>query len=172
MRGGIIPGIHDADHASAFFAGRDRFLAAGGPRRCSSLAKHGGKCGAWALRGHEQCVIHVSVPVRRERRLRLLTRPKSAKQAARALVREQARLVRVGWKADRFRPGQTVTLGPREDAFQADVDAFGFSPSCWSPATLDAARWCWVGVRAGRMSVDQLRARVRWHVAQDALSEV
>jgi hypothetical protein len=172
MRGGIIPGFHSEDHRAAFVAARDRWLAAGGPQRCSASAKHGGPCGAIALRGHKQCRHHVANPVRRARRLLHLTHPVTAKQAARALVREQARLVRVGWKTDRWTDGATVDLGPRENTFQADMRSFGFSPSCWSPATLDAARWCWVGVQAGRMSIDQLRARIRWHVAQDAFTAV
>ena len=172
MHGGIVPGIHDTEHAALFFAGRDRFLASGGPLRCSSLAKHGGKCGAWALRGHAQCIIHVSVKVRRERRRLMLTRPKSAAQLAKSLAKENARLVRVGWKTDRWRDGQTVTLGTREAAFRADIEAFGLPASGWSPATLDAARWCWVGLKAGRMSVDQLRVRVRFHVAQDVAAAV
>jgi hypothetical protein len=167
MHGGIIPGIHDEDHARKFFAGRDAFLAAGGPRRCSALAKHGGKCGGWALRGCPYCVLHAPNDVRRARRLRLLSRPLTAKQAARALRREQARLQRVAWKRDRWTAGATVTLGPREDAFRADLLALGFVPSTFSPATVDAARWCWLNVQTGRATADQLRDRVRWHVLKD-----
>jgi hypothetical protein len=167
MHGGIIPGNHDEDHARKFFAGRDAFLAAGGPRRCSALAKHGGKCGGWALRGCPYCVLHAPNDVRRARRLRLLSRPLTAKQAARALRREQARLQRVAWKRDRWTAGATVTLGPREDAFRADLLALGFVPSTFSPATVDAARWCWLNVQTGRATADQLRDRVRWHVLKD-----
>jgi hypothetical protein len=167
VHGGIIPGIHDEAHALAFFAGRDRFLAAGGPRRCSALAKHGGKCGAWALHGHAQCIHHVANPIRRERRLRLLHRPKSAAQLARALRREQARLQRVAWREDRWCDGATVTLGPREEAFQADILGLGFSLVAFSPATADAARWCWINVQAGRMTLPQFRDRVRWHALKD-----
>jgi hypothetical protein len=167
MHGGIIPGIHDERHAAAFFAGRDRFLSAGGPRRCSALNKAGNPCRAWALAGHPQCAHHAPSEVRRERRLRLLRRPNTPKQAAGALRREQARLQRIAWKADRYHGGATVTLGRREDGFQSDMHGLGFPPSGFSPATADAARWCWINVQAGRMTTDQLRDRLRWHVAQD-----
>jgi len=110
---------------------------------------------------------HAPNDVRRARRLRLLSRPLTAKQAARALRREQARLQRVAWKRDRWTAGATVTLGPREDAFRADLLALGFVPSTFSPATVDAARWCWLNVQTGRATADQLRDRVRWHVLKD-----
>jgi hypothetical protein len=167
MSGGIIPGIHDEAHALAFFAGRDRFLAAGGPRRCSAFAKHGGKCGGWALRGCPYCVLHAPNEVRRARRLLLLSRPLTAKQAARALRREQARLQRIAWKKDRWRDGATVALGAREEAFQADILGRGFNPVAFSPATADAARWCWINVQAGRMTLPQFCDRVRWNVLKD-----
>ena len=167
MHGGIIPGLRDEAHAAAFFAGRDRFLAAGGTRRCTALAKHGGKCGGWALRGHEQCAIHAPVPVRQERRKRLLSRPRTPKQAARARRREQARVQRIIWKGNRWAPGATVTLGPREDQCRADLCALGFDPAAFSPATADAARWSWLNVQAGRMTADQFRTRVQWHTLQD-----
>ena len=168
MRGGIIPGLHDAEHAAAFFAGRARLLARGGPPRCNSLNRHGGKCGAWALKGHPFCVIHAPVPVRRERRLSLLRHPKTAKQLTSALIREQARLQRVAWKVDRWRDGRTVDLGTREDAFLADVVAVGFRPSTFSPASMDAARWRWLGLQSRQITVDQFRDRIRWNVALDA----
>ena len=114
--------------------------------------------------------MHAPVPVRRERRLRLLARPKSAEQAARSVIREQARMQRVAWKDNRWRDGVTVTLGGREGDFMADALALGFSPLSWSPATLDQAKWGWIAVQAGRMTIDQFRQRVRYHAALDAIS--
>lgn len=171
MRGGIIPGLHSVEHAAAFFAAAERYRLAGGPPRCTSRAKHGGNCRALALRGYPYCAIHAPVSVRRERRLRLLRHPKTAAQAARALVREQARLQRIAWKADRWHGGQTVYLGDRDDGFLADVAASGMHPSYWSPATADAARWCWVRLKADRLNMEQFRERVRWNVALDRAAE-
>jgi hypothetical protein len=101
VHGGIIPGFHNAEHKQAFCVARDRWLAAGGPRRCTAQAEHGGRCGGWALRGLDYCPHHAPVSVRRERRLRMLRRPETAKQAARAQRREQARLQRIPWMRDR-----------------------------------------------------------------------
>ncbi len=168
MRGGwIIPGIHSDAHRRAFFAGRDRYLAAGGPRKCAAHAKHGRRCGGWALRGEGYCSHHASNAVRRARRLALLRRPISAAQADRLKRRESARLQRVLWKRDRWAAGSTVTLGGRDDAFAGDLRTLGFALSDLSPATADAARWVWLHVEAGRMTLDQLRDRMRWHVALD-----
>jgi hypothetical protein len=75
MHGGIVPGFHSSAHALAFYAARDRFLAAGGPPPYSASAIHGGPCGAIALRGYKQCRHHVANTVRRERCLRRLSRP-------------------------------------------------------------------------------------------------
>lgn len=167
MRPGIIPGYHSEEHRIAFESARDRWLAAGGPRRCASHRKDGNKCGGWALRGHEYCTHHVANSVQQARRLRLLSRPKTRKQAERARRREQARLQRAIWTADRWAPGGTVGLGPREDEFQIDMRALGFTPSSFSPATLDQARWAWIGATSGRRTRDELRDRVAFHVARD-----
>jgi hypothetical protein len=169
VRGGIVPGIHDDAHRRAFLAGRARFFAAGGPRRCAALAKHGGPCQAFALRGHEHCSHHAPNRVRHSRRLRLLSRPKTAAQAERARRREHARILRIIWRRDRHAPGATVTLGPREGAFVTDLQALGFDPASCSPATMDAARWLWIGVQSGRTVADQMRERVRWHIARDTV---
>ncbi len=167
MAGVFCPGFKSEEHRLAFYAARDRYLSSGRAPRCSAKAKHGGPCGALALRGHEQCFHHVATPVRRAQRLRRLARPATAAQAARAQRRAAAALQRIAWKADRWQDGQTVTLGEREPIFQADMRALGFSPSTFSPATADAARWAWIGADAGRMTRDDLRQRVRWNVAKD-----
>jgi hypothetical protein len=173
MRGsGLIPGFHDETHRAAFETARSRFLAAGGPRRCSARTKGDALCQGWALRGHEHCAHHAPNDVRRARRLRLLSQPKTAAQADRARRRERARIQRVIWRQDRTAPGATVALGPREDAFLADLQASVFDAASCTPATLDAARWAWLGVQAGRITVDQFRDRVRWHLAKDAAGDV
>ena len=165
---GIIPGIHGPEHLAALQAGRARLFSAGGAPRCSAHAKHGGPCGAMALSGEAFCYHHAPNPVRQARRLRLLQRPASAAQLQRTRRKEARRVQRRIWAKDRFAPGVTVDLGAKEDAFQADMRAFGLSPSGMSPATLDQARWCWLGLIAGRVTVDQLRGRVREHLARDA----
>lgn len=164
---GIIPGFHDAAHRQAFMAGRAAFQARGGQRRCVSGAKHGGRCGGWALRGQDQCRFHAPVAVRRALRLRQLFRPRSMSQAKRAAGRERARIQRIVWKRDRWALGGTVTLGERDAVFFDDMRALGFAVSRLSPASVDAARWAWLNVEAGRMTIDQFRDRVRWHAAQD-----
>ena len=164
---GLIPGFHNPDHRRAFDLGRGAFLAAGGPRRCASRTKAGLACGGWALRGEDYCAHHAPVPVRQARRLRLLSRPGTAAQANRAVRREHARVQRVIWQADRWTGGQTVTLGPREYAFEADAVAAGLSPERWAPASRDAGRWAWLQVQAGRVTLDQFRARMLWHAAKD-----
>jgi hypothetical protein len=165
---GIIPGLHSEAHRISFMAGRNRFFAAGGPPRCAAQAKHGGRCGAFALQRCDYCGHHAPNAVRRARRLRLLSRPKTAAQAERARRRESARVQRIIWRHDRHAPGATVTLGPRDEAFMADLQALGFNPVSCSPATMDAARWLWIGVQGGRTTFDQMRDRVRLHVARDA----
>ena len=151
-------------------AGIHRFLAAGGPRKCGAMAKHGGLCRGWALAGHSlpQCLHHSSNEASRERRARLLARPKSPEQAARALRRERARVQRATWRRDRWAAGATVTLGPREPAFESDLRALGFDLAHLSPASADAARWAWLNVQAGRTHPDQWGDRMRWHAARDA----
>jgi hypothetical protein len=165
---GITPGFHNEAHRRAFEAARDAFISAGGPRRCASLAKHGGACGGWALRGRDHCTHHVAVSVGRERRLRLLSQAKTPAQVERAIRRDNARVQRIVWKVDRWAPGATVTLGPGEEAFEAGIAALGFQLGSLSPASADAARWGWSHVQAGRMTLEHLRGRVRWHVAKDA----
>jgi len=164
---GLIPGFHDPDHRRAFELGRGAFLAAGGPRRCASRTKARQACGGWALRGEDYCTHHAPVPVRQARRLRLLSCPRTAAQANRAVRREHARVQRVIWKADRWTAGQTIDLGPRDAAFRADVTGLEFNLDRFSPATLDAARWSWLHVQAGRMDRGQFRDRLRWHTARD-----
>jgi hypothetical protein len=163
----FVPGLRDEQHRRAFFAGLQAFRAAGGPALCQSRKKDGGPCRRWALSGHQHCPHHVSNEVQRERREQLLRRPKTKAQAERAARREAARVQRIIWKADRWAPGATVTLGSREADFEADMRGLGFTPWTFSPATLDAARWTWVGVKASRVSRDQLRDRVRGHVLRD-----
>jgi hypothetical protein len=167
LYGGIIPGFHSPAHELAFYTARNRWLAAGGPLRCSATAKHGGKCNTIALRGYKYCRWHVASSVRRARALQQLRHPATAKQAARTVRREHARLQRIAWKNDRWCQGRTVTLGDREDAFEADVWARGFSPADWSAATLDAARWAWLGFKSNRLTSEQLTTRIRWHIGKD-----
>ena len=164
---GLRPGFHDERHRAAFVAARTRWLAAGGQARCKSRAKHGGRCGGWALRGAEYCLHHAPNAVRRERRERLLARPKRPEQADRTRRRESARVQRVAWRFDRWTAGQTIDLGPRDAAFRADVTGLEFNLDRFSPATLDAARWSWLHVQAGRMDRGQFRDRLRWHTARD-----
>jgi hypothetical protein len=163
----IVPGLHDEQHRRAFFAGLQAFRASGGPPLCQACKKDGGPCRRWALKGHRYCPHHVSNDVQRERRQRLLLRPKTRAQAERAARREAARVQRVIWQGDRWAPGSTVLLGAREVQFEIDMRGLGFAPWAFSPATLDAARWAWVGMQAGRLSPDMLRDRVRGHVLKD-----
>jgi hypothetical protein len=165
---GLITGFHTDAHRRAFEAGRDAFLAAGGPRRCASRTKSGRPCGGWALRGQTYCTHHAPVSVRRARRLRLLSHPKTAAQAARALLREGARVQRVTWTRDRWVEGATIVLGLRDKAFMADARSLGFMLDQLSPASRDAARWAWLNLKAGRMTTDQFRDRLRWHAARDS----
>lgn len=164
---GLIPGFHSEEHRAAFCAARDRWLAAGGPLRCASRAKHGGPCRGWALRGHRYCSHHAANDVQRARRLLLLTRPKTPEQAMQARRRESARVQRLVWARNRWSPGATVMLGPREAVFDADLLGCGLPLDRFSPATADAARWAWLNVQVGRMTLEQWRGRVRWHLARD-----
>jgi hypothetical protein len=168
----IVPGLHDERHRRAFFAGLQAFRAAGGPALCQALKKGGGPCRRWALKGHQYCQHHVSNDVQRERRQRLLMRPKTRAQRERAARREAARVQRVAWQADRWAPGSTIVLGGREAQFEVDMRGLGFAASTFSPATIDAARWAWVGMQAGRITRDQLRDRVRGHVGRDSRGPV
>ena len=163
----ITPGLHDEAHRQAFFAGMRAFWARGGPALCQSLKKDGMPCRLWALRGYKFCPHHVAPSVRSERRRRLLLRPKTAAQAMRGRLREAARMQRIIWKSDRWAPGVTVILGEREDQFIEDMRGLGFLVSAFSPASLDAARWGWIGLEAGRMSRDDWRNRIRLNLAKD-----
>ncbi len=165
--GSLRPGRHEKQHL--FEEGRARWLAAGGPRRCRSRNKSGNPCGGWALKGCDYCTHHAPNDVRRARRLRLLSRPRTEAQADRLRRREHARVQRTIWKRDRSAPGATVTLGEREGVFLDDVQALGFDPERFTPATLDAARWAWIQVQTKRLTWEQFRVRVSWHIARDPL---
>jgi hypothetical protein len=167
----FIPGLRNEQQRRAFFAGLQAFRAAGGPALCQANKKGGAPCRRWALKGHQYCPHHASPQVKRERRQRLLLRPKTRAQAGRAARREAARLQRIIWKTDRWAPGSTVALGAREAQFEIDMHGLGFSPGSFSPATLDQARWAWIGMQAGRVSRDEVRDRVRGHVIRDGSVE-
>jgi hypothetical protein len=167
---GITPGFHNEDHRKALALGRTRYLAAGGHPKCRALAKSGQPCRRWALRGEQFCSHHASPQAQRERRERLLLRPKTRAQAERAARKEAARVQRVVWRRDRWATGSTITLGAREAQFEIDMRGLGFTPWAFSPATLDAARWAWVGMEARGMTRDMLRDRVRGHVLKDGNS--
>jgi hypothetical protein len=171
MRHHLVPGLRDEQHRSAFFAGLQAFRDRGGPALCQARKKDGAPCRRWALKGHQYCPHHVSNDVQRERRERLLLQPKTRAQAEREARREAARLQRIVWKADRWAPGSTCALGMREEQFEIDMRGLGFTPGSFSPATLDAARWAWIGMQAGRVSRDEVRDRVRGHVIRDGSVE-
>ena len=160
-------GFADDNHRRAFMAATYAWLAAGGPRRCIALTKQRKKCEGWAMRGCDYCSHHARGPVQEARRLRLLTRPATPKQAAYAKRREHRRIMQRLWKHNRFAAGATITLGPREDGFVADLHGLGFTLAELSPASADAARWLWIGLTAGRVLPDQFRDRMRLHMAKD-----
>ena len=167
VRVGLIPGLHSEKHKAAWQAARRLYFAAGGPPKCTSMAKHGGPCRGAALRGHTQCRYHVASAVRREQRLARLSRLRTPEQVKRAVRREASRVQRVIWRSNRWEQGATVLLGERDVEFRTYARAAGFDPDRFSPATVDAARWAWIHVQVGRMTPDQFQARLAWHVSRD-----
>lgn len=167
MKFHLVPGLHDKAHREAFFAGARKFREAGRFRYCKATAKSGNPCRGLAMRGTEYCLFHAPADVKRERRWRRLARLRSAEEVASFNRREAVRCQREIWRRDRWAPGATIALGPREAQFQADLAGFGLNPATFSPATLDQAKWCWQNMQTGRLTRQQFADRVRWHQDKD-----
>ena len=142
------PGWRSAEHRAAYVAAC-RAFGRGGPaaRPCGAKLRNGGTCNDFALAGEDRCRRHCGPDAARrfrERQKREFERGEVAPEVwAAAEARRARNALEWAWTRDPRLPGQTISLGEAEGAFQDAARALGVDVGALYPAQADWLRWKW-----------------------------